>query len=62
MFEKIEFIGSTAMFRRTDEPTFDPLGDGWWEQDFNRRRVDFDKNIHLQDGKRRRPIDFEGKF
>ena len=62
MFEKIEFIGSTAVFRRTDAPVFDPLGDGWWSQDFNRRRADFAKDILLQDGKRRDPIIFEGKF
>jgi predicted O-methyltransferase YrrM len=62
MFEKIEFVGATALFRRTDAPTFDPFGDGWWEQDYNRRRADFDKNHHLRDGKRLNPISFEGKF
>jgi predicted O-methyltransferase YrrM len=59
MFEKVEFIGSTAIFRRTDAPVFDPLGDGWWLQDFNRRRTSFLKDIYLQDGKRRAPISFE---
>lgn len=62
MFEKVEFIGSTAIFRRTDAPVFDPLGDGWWAQDFNRRRADFLKDIYLKDGKRRSPISFEGTF
>ncbi len=62
MFEKVEFIGATAVFRRTDAPVFDPLGDGWWFQDFNRRRADFSKDLHLKDGKRRDPISFEGKF
>lgn len=62
MFEKVEFIGSTAIFRRTDAPVFDPLGDGWWAQDFNRRRADFSKDIYLKDGKRRAPISFEGTF
>ena len=62
MFRKVEFIGSTAIFRRTDAPIFDPLGDGWWAQDFNRRRADFNKHVLLRDGKRRRPINFEGKF
>lgn len=62
MFEKVEFIGSTAIFRRTDAPVFDPLGDGWWAQDFNRRRADFLKDIYLKDGKRRAPISFEGTF
>jgi len=59
MFEKVEFVGSTAIFRRTDAPVFDPLGDGWWLQDFNRRRASFLKDIYLQDGKRRAPISFE---
>lgn len=62
MFEKVEFIGSTAVFRRTDAPLFDPFGDGWWLQDFNRRRADFAKDIYLVDGKRRDPISFENKF
>jgi hypothetical protein len=39
MFELVELVASTAVFRRTDAPLFDPLGDGWWEQDFNRRRI-----------------------
>jgi predicted O-methyltransferase YrrM len=62
MFEKIEFIGATAVFRRTDASVFDPHGDGWWLQDFNRRRADFAKDIHLYDGRRNDPINFEGKF
>ena len=56
MFEKVEFVGSTAIFRRTDAPVFDPLGDGWWLQDFNRRRASFLKDIYLKDGKKRTPI------
>jgi hypothetical protein len=62
MFEKVEFIGATAVFRRTAAPVFDPFGDGWWLQDFNWRRADFAKDIHLCDGKRHAPINFEGKF
>jgi predicted O-methyltransferase YrrM len=62
MFERIELIGSTAVFRRTDAPVFDPFGDGWWLQDYNRRRADFAKQIYLQDDKRLPPIDFEGNF
>ncbi len=60
MFEKVEFIGATAVFRRTDAPVFDPFGDGWWFQDYNRRRADFAKDFLLHDGKRREPISFEG--
>jgi predicted O-methyltransferase YrrM len=39
MFETVELVSTTAVFRRTDAPTFDPTGDGWWEQNFNRRRI-----------------------
>lgn len=39
MFEFVELVSTTAVFRRTDAPTFDPHGDGWWLQDFNRRRI-----------------------
>jgi hypothetical protein len=62
MFEEVECIGSTAVFRRTDAPVFDPLGDGWWLQDYNRRRADFSGHIHLRDGNRRKPLTFEGRF
>ena len=62
MFERVELIGATAAFRRTDAPTLDPFGDGWWLQDYNRRRADFEKVHHLKDGKRLPPINFEGKF
>jgi hypothetical protein len=36
MFQWMETVGKTAFFRRTDAPLFDPLGDGWWDQGFNR--------------------------
>ena len=62
MFETVEFIGATAVFRRTDAPVFDPMGDGWWLQDYNRRRADFAREIFLRDGKRRAPINFEGRY
>jgi predicted O-methyltransferase YrrM len=39
MFEPVELVSTTAVFRRTDAPTFDPTGDGWWQQNFNRRRI-----------------------
>jgi len=28
----------TAFFRRTDKPLFDPYGDGWWLQNYNKNR------------------------
>jgi hypothetical protein len=40
MFEPVEVVGrKTAILRRTDAPTFDPFGDGWSRQNYNRRRV-----------------------
>jgi hypothetical protein len=38
MFDLIEVVGTTAFFRRTGAPLFNPLGDGWWEQGFNTNR------------------------
>jgi predicted O-methyltransferase YrrM len=62
MFELVEFIDTTAIFRRTDAPAFDPTGDGWWRQDYNRRRAPFSHEFYLADGKRRKPISFEHKY
>jgi hypothetical protein len=38
MFDLVEVVHTTAFFRRTAAPTFDPLADGWWNQSFNRRK------------------------
>ena len=38
MFMFLDKISNTAFFRRTNVPTFDPLGDGWDQQYFNLRR------------------------
>ena len=37
MFALIEVVRTTAFFRRTSAPTFDPLADGWWLQRYNLR-------------------------
>jgi len=37
MFRLDEVVRATAFFTRTDAPTFDPTGDGWREQRYNRR-------------------------
>jgi Methyltransferase domain len=37
MFELDRVVQTTAFFTRTDAPTFDPLGDGWWQQKYNSR-------------------------
>ncbi|HEX8983970.1 MAG TPA: class I SAM-dependent methyltransferase [Bryobacteraceae bacterium] len=36
MFRRIEVAGSTAFFERTEAPLFDPLADGWQQQNYNR--------------------------
>ena len=37
MFELVEVVRMTAIFRRTAAPAFNPLADGWWLQGYNRR-------------------------
>jgi len=49
MFELVTIVSTTAIFKRTDAPTFDPYGDGWWTQRFNRRRVASNHPAHLAD-------------
>jgi hypothetical protein len=39
MFRLDEVVRTTAFFTRTDAPTFDPFGDGWPEQKYNRRTL-----------------------
>jgi hypothetical protein len=39
MFRLLEVCGKTAFFRRTAAATFDPWGDGWWLQGYNRRTL-----------------------
>jgi predicted O-methyltransferase YrrM len=38
MFQVDRVVGHTAFLRRTAAPTFDPCGDGWWQQHYNVRR------------------------
>jgi hypothetical protein len=35
MFDLVEVVGTTAFFRRTAAPVFNPLGDGWAAQKYN---------------------------
>jgi hypothetical protein len=37
MFRLEEVVHTTAFFQRTDAPTFSPISDGWWEQEYNRK-------------------------
>lgn len=50
MFEFLALVEGTAIFRRTDAPTFDPCGDGWWTQRYNRRRISPGNPYFLADG------------
>lgn len=38
MFDLLEVVGTTAIFRRTAAPLFDPYGDAWRQQEYNRKR------------------------
>lgn len=39
MFDLVRVVERTAFFRRTAAPVFDPFGDGWWLQRYNRSRL-----------------------
>lgn len=38
MFRMVEVVDTTAFFKRTQAPLFDPEGDGWWLQEYNKKR------------------------
>lgn len=40
MFRELEVVATTAFLQRTSAPVFDPLGDGWLRQAYNRNRVE----------------------
>jgi hypothetical protein len=40
MFEFLETVDNMAFFRRTPAPLFDPLGDNWWIQGYNKAVYD----------------------
>src|SRR5262245_66546928 len=42
MFRLVEVVDTTAFFRRTTAPLFEPLGDGWWLQAYNTNRYPVD--------------------
>ena len=39
MFDLDEVVHTTAFFTRTEAATFNPQGDGWWEQSANRKTL-----------------------
>lgn len=65
MFRLEKVIKTTAFFRRTDAPLFDPLGDGWWLQKFNTRRFPnfrYAKLSPLERMKQCVPLSWRGKL
>lgn len=38
MFDYLGIVSTTAFFRRNASDVFDPYGDGWWAQQYNRKR------------------------
>jgi len=44
MFELVEVVQQTAFFRRTTAELFNPLGDGWWLQKYNKERFPLSLN------------------
>jgi hypothetical protein len=50
MWNLVKIVGSnTAVFERTGAEIFNPEGDGWWEQPFNRKRVSSKRSIWMED-------------
>jgi hypothetical protein len=39
MFQLLDVVDKTAFVQRSSKPVFDPLGDGWWLQQYNRRAL-----------------------
>lgn len=60
MYEYHALVQTTLVLRRTDAKTFDQFGDGWYLQDFNRRRISpADTQLdefRLDDGMRLHPM------
>lgn len=60
MFEYHALVQTTLVLRRTAAKAFDPFGDGWYMQDFNRRRINpADTHLdefRLEDGMRLHPM------
>ena len=47
MWTHVEDVLTTAFFRRTDAPLFDPYGDGWERQQFNQRHFQDDASMDI---------------
>lgn len=46
MFDLLEVVETTSFFRRTSAPIFNPFGDDWWLQNYNRSRMPADDSNH----------------
>jgi hypothetical protein len=49
MYELVEVVRDTAFLRRTATPSVDPLGDGWWQQGYNRRAFELVSGLGRRD-------------
>lgn len=49
MYELVETVVTTAIFRRTSASVFDPTCDGWFMQRYNRRRVSPKREIYIKE-------------
>ena len=49
MWQFIALATKTAVFQRTDEAPTPPLGDHWWTQGYNRRRINPEMEFYLDD-------------
>lgn len=47
MWEYVALVSCTLILKRTSFPTFDPTGDNWWSQLYNRRRVGPKRDIYI---------------
>jgi Methyltransferase domain len=45
MFDDLGAVHTTAFFRRNATELFDPFGDGWWRQNFNRKRFSWPQEL-----------------
>ncbi len=43
----VSLVRTTAVFRRTNAKLFDPRGDGWWTQRYNRHRISSRREFFL---------------
>ncbi len=60
MFEVHALIETTLILRRTQAPLVNPIGDGWYQQSYNRRRFETNNEKYmsakLDDGFKMRPM------